>query len=62
MIERISRDLGMSLLFSEHDMAAGFSIAERITLLHQGRIVADGAPEAVRRNPAAVAAYLGEAE
>jgi branched-chain amino acid transport system ATP-binding protein len=41
-------------------MQVVFSIAQRITVLHQGRVIADGAPEAVRRDPEVRRVYLGE--
>ncbi|MGH7323790.1 MAG: ABC transporter ATP-binding protein [Candidatus Rokuibacteriota bacterium] len=60
LIERIARARGLTLLFTEHDMEVVFSIAQRITVLHQGRVIADGAPEAVRRDPDVRRVYLGE--
>ena len=58
LIERIAADRGLTLLFTEHDMAVVFSIAHRITVLHQGRVIADGAPAEVRRDPEVRAVYL----
>ncbi len=49
----------LTVLLVEHDMEVVFSLARRITVLHQGRVIADGPPEAVRTNAAAQAAYLG---
>src|SRR5207248_9182588 len=50
LIERITRERGLTLLFTEHDMEVVFSIAQRITVLHQGRVIADGPPAEVRRD------------
>ena len=60
LIERIGRERGLTLLFTEHDMEVVFAIAHRITVLHQGRVIADGAPEEVRRHPEVRRVYLGE--
>ena len=48
------------ILLVEHDMEAVFALADRLSVLVAGRIVASGAPEAVRADPEARAAYLGE--
>ncbi len=60
LIERIAADRGLTLLFTEHDMEVVFSIAHRITVLHQGRVIADGPPAEVRRDPEVRRVYLGE--
>lgn len=60
LIEKIVRERGLTLLFTEHDMDVVFSIAEKITVLHQGQVLADGTPEEVRRNPEVQRVYLGE--
>ena len=48
------------MLLVEHDMTAVFALADRISVLIYGRILASGAPEAVRADPQVVAAYLGD--
>jgi branched-chain amino acid transport system ATP-binding protein len=50
-----------SIVLVEHDMQAVFALADRISVLVAGRIIASGEPQAVRANPAVRAAYLGEA-
>jgi len=60
LIERIGRERGLTLLFTEHDMEVVFSISERITVLHQGRVIANGTPDEVRRDEAVRRVYLGE--
>jgi branched-chain amino acid transport system ATP-binding protein len=60
MIDRIARERGLTLLFTEHDMSVVFGIADRITVLHHGEILASGLPEEVRNNPVVRSVYLGE--
>ena len=59
LIDRIVRERGLTLLFTEHDMDVVFSIAQKITVLHQGRVIADGAPADVRADPEVRRVYLG---
>ncbi|MGQ4808810.1 Lipopolysaccharide export system ATP-binding protein LptB [Candidatus Entotheonellaceae bacterium PAL068K] len=60
LIAKIARARGLTLLFTEHDMDVVFSIAEKITVLHQGQVLAEGQPEDVRRNSDVQRVYLGE--
>jgi len=59
LLDRIARERDLTLLFTEHDMDVVFSIAHKIAVLHQGRIIAIGAPEEVRRNEEVRRVYLG---
>ena len=54
-------DQGQSTLLIDHDMGLVLGICDRVVVLEFGRVIAAGAPEAVRRDPAVMAAYLGGA-
>jgi branched-chain amino acid transport system ATP-binding protein len=60
----VARDLarrdGIAVLFTEHDMDVVFGFADRVIVLDRGKVIAEGAPEAVRANPQVQAVYLGE--
>jgi branched-chain amino acid transport system ATP-binding protein len=62
LVRRLHAEQGMSILFIEHDMDIVFGIAERITVLDQGRKLAEGTPEEISADESVRAAYLGEAE
>jgi branched-chain amino acid transport system ATP-binding protein len=49
-----------SIVLVEHDMTAVFALADRISVLLYGRILASGTPATVRADPRVVAAYLGD--
>jgi branched-chain amino acid transport system ATP-binding protein len=52
----------LSVLLVEHDMEVVFKLADNITVLHRGRVIADGSPAAVRASPEVRSAYLGGAQ
>lgn len=59
LLARIAGERELTLLFTEHDMDVVFSIAQQIAVLHQGRIIASGAPQDVRQNEEVRRVYLG---
>jgi len=50
---------GMTVLFVEHDMHMVSHIADWVVVLAEGRVVAEGPPDVVMKNPAVIDAYLG---
>jgi branched-chain amino acid transport system ATP-binding protein len=59
LIVRIARAGRQTVLFTEHDMDVVWSVADRVLVLHQGRLIAAGPPAAVRADPVVQQVYLG---
>ena len=59
ILRDINRQTGLTILLIEHVMRAVMALATRVLVLHHGAAIAEGAPEAVVREPAVVQSYLG---
>jgi len=57
LLKSIAR--GRTMIVIDHDMDAIFELAERITVLHEGRVLTEGTPEEIKRNAMVQEAYLG---
>ena len=62
LVRRLATERHLTLLFCEHDMSVVFSTARTVTVMHQGRVLTEGTPEQVRRDPDVQKVYLGELE
>jgi branched-chain amino acid transport system ATP-binding protein len=59
MIAALPRDI--TLLMIEHDMDVALGLADRVTVLHRGRVILEGSPQEVQRNPEVREVYFGHA-
>jgi branched-chain amino acid transport system ATP-binding protein len=62
LVRRLHDERKLSILFIEHDMSIVFGIAQKITVLDQGRVLAEGSAADISANEQVRAAYLGEAQ
>ena len=60
LIRKVSRERGVTVILIEHDMDIVFSVADEITVLHQGAVVAQGTPQEIKSNEQVQQIYLGE--
>jgi branched-chain amino acid transport system ATP-binding protein len=61
IVRNVRDELGLAILWVEHVMSAVMQLAERAIVLDFGRVLTEGAPEVVMRDPRVVDAYLGQA-
>jgi len=61
LMRRLHKNHNFTIVLIEHDMRVVFHLADRITVLDQGRLLADGPPNEIAASAAVQAAYLGEA-
>ena len=62
LIQTLSKERGLTVLFTEHDMRVVFSISETVRVMHKGKMIAEGPPEAIKADELVQKVYLGEAE
>ncbi len=59
VIRQIRKERALTILLVEHDMDVVFNLADRVSVLHLGQLIADGTPAEIRANPEVQKAYLG---
>ena len=62
VIRQVAQRQGLTILLVEHDMDVVFDLADRISVLHFGQLIAEGTPDQIRANVEVQRAYLGGAE
>ncbi len=62
LVRRLHGELGITMLFIEHDMSIVFDVADRITVLDNGHLLAEGTPAEISANAEVQTAYLGAAK
>ena len=59
-LEELNREQGLTILLIEHVMRAVMALSRRVIVLNHGRLIAEGAPDDISRDPAVLECYLGE--
>jgi branched-chain amino acid transport system ATP-binding protein len=62
LIRRLHRNSAYTIVLIEHDMRVVFNLADRITVLGEGKMLAEGTPDEISKNPIVQEAYLGKTE
>jgi branched-chain amino acid transport system ATP-binding protein len=62
LIRRLHKNSAYTIVLIEHDMRVVFNLADRITVLAEGKLLAEGTPAEIAENPVVQEAYLGKAE
>jgi branched-chain amino acid transport system ATP-binding protein len=62
LVRRIAEERDLTVVFCEHDMDVVFGTAQRILVMHQGRVLAEGTPDQVRNDREVQRVYLGREE
>jgi branched-chain amino acid transport system ATP-binding protein len=60
LIKKISKEKDITVMLTEHDIDLVFSISDRIAVLNQGVLIAEGRPDVIRKDTAVRKIYLGE--
>ena len=60
-VEALRRNAGTTFLFVEHDMDVVMTRADRVIVMAEGAVIAEGAPDAIRNDQKVIDAYLGQA-
>lgn len=60
LVSTLARSQGLTVVLCEHDMDVVWGISDRVTVLHQGRVIAEGTVAEVQRDPEVMTVYLGE--
>ena len=60
LLQQVKRRRGLAMLMTEHDMEVVFGLADRISVLHHGKLIASGSPEEIRADARVQEVYLGD--